>query len=157
MTRPLISLTTALAVMLTGCGVSTTPTTVSRTGGVNPASMSVAPWNGWYTLNQLPETPGGKKSAVRIVHLKKDEPLGFRTEDHGVVAIAGPLDEPVTPGQYEWVMAADPGQINPTATTILVVIVVVVVALGITIIVAAVDLNRQLDHGFISGGVLRRR
>src|SRR5690242_19804060 len=99
MVRLLVVAVTSLAVALTGCQVSTSPQTVATVGGRNAPSMLRAPWTGSYTLYKV--VGSGKKSqrsVVQSVHLKKDDPLGFRARETGLVAVAGDLEVPISDG-----------------------------------------------------------
>jgi len=148
MVRPLVVAVTSLAIALAGCTAGTSPETVATVGGGNAPSMMRAPWTGSYTLYKV--VGSGKKSqrtAVQSVHLKKDDPLGFRARETGQVAVAGDLEVPVSDGTYQWVMQADPGQPDPFATTILViVIVVVVVGITIAVVYSAAEHGLKLGH-----------
>ena len=140
MVRILVNTLTSLAVALAGCQVSTSPQTVATVGGRNAPSMMRAPWIGTYTLYKIiPDGKQSQKTAVQTVHLKKDDPLGFRARETGPVAVAADLEIPVDGGTYQWVMQPDPGQTDAVATTILVV--VIVAAIGITIAIISNDLS----------------
>ena len=117
-------LVAAMCVALVGCQVSTAPTPVADFDRRHGVSMIRAAWNGQYTLYRLPADKKGQRTVVQSAHLKKDEPLGFRQRDTGPVAVAGDLEVPLQPGQYEWVMQPDPGQPNWVATALLVVVIV---------------------------------
>ena len=144
MVRPLVGCVTSLAVALAGCQVSTSPQIVATISDRNAPSMLRAPWTGSYTLYKI--IPAEKKSqkpqniAVQTVHLKKDEPLGFRVREKGPVAVAANLEIPVADGTYEWIMQADPGQTDPVLTTLLVVVIVAAIVITIAII------NNELSH-----------
>src|SRR5437868_7124274 len=71
--RPLLVVSIALA----GCQVSIAPKTVSTVDSRTAPSMRRAPWNGWYTLYQIPADKSVPRTAVQMVHLHKDDALGF--------------------------------------------------------------------------------
>jgi len=112
-----------MCVALVGCQVSTAPARVAQFDRGHGVSMMRAPWNGQYTLYRLPPDPKGRRTVVQTAHLKKNDPLGFRQRDAGAVAMAGELEVPLGPGEYEWVMQADTGQPNWLATTGLIVLI----------------------------------
>jgi hypothetical protein len=128
MVRFLVVAVSSIAIALAGCQVSTAPQTVATIGDHNAPSMARAPWTGSFTLYKiLSEGKKPQKTAVQSVHLKKDEPLGFRVRETGPVAVAGDLEIPAPDGKYQWVMQPDPGQTDPLATTILVVVITAIV------------------------------
>ena len=129
-------LVAAMCLGLVGCQVSTAPTGVARLDRRHAVSMMRAPWNGQYTLYRLPADRKGQRSVVQSAHLKKNDPLGFRQRQTGPVAVAGDMEVPLGPGEYEWVMQPDPGQTNVLATTILIAIVVVAVTVGVIYAIA---------------------
>lgn len=123
-----------LAVGLCGCHVNTAPRTVSHLGARTAPSMLRAAWNGSYSLYEVPADRRSARRLLQTTHLRQGEPLGFRARDNAVFAVAADLEVPVGAGAYEWVMTADPGQNDPTATgwlvgTIVVVAVVIVVVI----------------------------
>lgn len=140
-------LVVAMCVGLIGCQVSTAPTGVARLDREHAVSMMRAPWNGQYTLYLLPSDRKGQRSVVQTAHLKKNEPLGFRQRDTGPVAVAGDLEVPVGPGEYEWVMKPDPGQPNWLGTVGLVVLIVAIGA-GVVVILYAIAAQEAVDHLF---------
>src|SRR5258708_5240360 len=113
--------------------------------------MGKAPWIGEYRLYTVPPPKpnvldGGKLLAT--VHLNKGVPLGFRrTNDGGVVAVAGDKEIPVSDGKYEWVMLVDPGQTDPVATAVFIIVVVVVVV-GVAALIYGLDQQRKVNHFF---------
>jgi hypothetical protein len=119
--------------------MSTSPTTVSQFDAQHPLSTMRAEWNGDYTLYALPPKPGGQRQAVVKTHLKKGEALGFRQRETGVVAVAGGLEQPVSSGQYEWVMEADPNQLTVLGVVAVVVLSVLIVAATIFILAVLAD------------------
>jgi len=138
MQRTLIALLACAAVATSGCRVGTMPTTVSRLDDRKPATMTRADWNGQYTLYHVSADRKAARETVQTVHLNKGEPIGFRTRESGVVAVAGELEVPIPGGTYLWVMVADSGQKDPVMTGVLVtVIVVAVVVVGALICIAA--------------------
>lgn len=129
MPRSTIVAVTCLAVALAGCQVSTSPRVVARLADRQAPSMTTAPWDGAYALFRLPDDPKAARAELQHAHLRKGEPLGFRTRETAlVVAVAGDLEVPVQAGRYEWVMRPDPNQIDPGTTTMFVVVMTVFVA-----------------------------
>jgi len=132
-----VTLLMCVAMALAGCHVSTSPQSVAILNDKKPPSMIRARWNGQYALYPISADKKAPRIPVRSVHLKKDDPLGFRIRETGVVAAAGDLEVPVSTGAYEWIMSPDPDQIDPLATGILITVIVIVV---VAVVVAGVIL-----------------
>ena len=139
-TTPRSLLIAAMCIGLVGC-LSTSPTTVSQLDAQHALSTMRAEWSGDYTLYALPPKPGGQRQVVVKTHLKKGESLGFRQRETGVVAVAGGLEQPVSSGQYEWVMEADPNQLTTLGT-------IAVVVLSVWIVVATIFILVVLAHPY---------
>jgi len=131
--------------MLTGCQVSTEPHTVQKLSPRDAPTMTRAAWDGAHALYSVSGDKKPVKTQVQSVHLRKGEPVGFRTRENGVVAVAGDVEIPVSSGTFEWVLKADPGQTDPGATTLLVVVLVVAAA-GIVAAVIAINVQHSLNH-----------
>ena len=125
-TKVRFALILAMSVSLIGCEVATSPATVSQWDRRHALSVRHAPWDGQYTLSQAPPDPKSPGKIIHSVHLKKGEELGFRQRETGIVAVADDLEIPLGPGEYQWVLRADPGQTDGVATTIVIAAIVIV-------------------------------
>ncbi len=144
-TRARFALIITMCIALIGCEVTTSPTTVSQWDRRHALSMRRAPWDGQYTLSQVPPDPKSRAKVIHSVHLKKGEELGFRQRETGVVAVADDSEIPIGPGDYQWELRADPGQTDGVATTILITaIVVVLLTVGAFLIEEQIN---QSGHG----------
>lgn len=145
MERSLISLVLCAAVLAGGCHVDSAPQTINRFGTAGRDAVIRTPYKGDFVLYKMPDkaTDGPESAGVSIatIHLEKGQWLGFKRDEHGTaVAVAGDHPIPIQDGKYEWVMKADPGQIDPVKTTLFVagmIVLVVVVTLGV---VAAINI-----------------
>ena len=137
-----------MCLALIGCEVSTSPTTVSQWDRRHPLSMMRAPYDGQYTLSQVPADPKATGKVLHSVHLRKGEELGFRQRETGVVAVADDSETPLEPGEYQWIMRADAGQTDGLSTTILItVIVVVLLTIGAFVIEEQINqTGKGLNH-----------
>ncbi|HEX4792754.1 MAG TPA: hypothetical protein VH370_03125 [Humisphaera sp.] len=154
MMRGIIAVVTGIGLVAAGCQVDTHLTNVAELSAKQMTVRS-APWRGDFRLYSIP--PNTKEpldqvtKPIMIVHLNKGERVGFlRRPDGANVAVAGAQEILVSPGQYTWVMQADAGQTDPVKTTILVVLIVVVVALGVALIVVAVDVGHAVHDIHVS-------
>jgi hypothetical protein len=147
-TRARVALIITMCIALIGCEVTTSPTTVSQWDRRHALSMRRAPWDGQYTLSQVPADPKSPAKVIHSMHLKKGEELGFRQRETGVVAVADDSEIPIGPGEYQWVLRADPGQTDGVATTILITaIVVVLLTVGAFLIEEQINQSgRGLTH-----------
>src|SRR5882724_10991667 len=109
MGRIITAVFTSVAIAMSGCHVSTAPSPVATLGEKHAPSMTRAPWRGTFTLYRSPPGQQAQETVVQTVHLQKDEQVGFRVRESGVVAVAGDLELPVSDGAYQWVMTPDPG------------------------------------------------
>jgi hypothetical protein len=134
-----------LCISLVGCQVSTAPTQVSQFDGRHAVAMMRAPWNGEYALYLLPPDRKGPRKQIQTAHLQKNDPLGFRQRETGPVAVVGELEIPLNPGDYQWEMQADKGQIDWFTSSVLIAVTVIVVA-GIIAIIVAVQVNHAVHH-----------
>ena len=105
-------------------------------------TISKTDYTGEYALYELsPGTRDRRKTLVRAFRLGRNEPIGFRTANGQVSAVAGRSKIPLGPGSYQWELKADPGQIDWPHTTVLVLLIAVVVILcivtGVAIYAAA--------------------
>ncbi len=142
MQRFIVAVVTSCAVVLSGCYVSTAPQTVLR-GDAHHGSLIRAPWRGEYSLYRIPDHPRDAidraGEIIATVHLEKHQSLGFNP--HGpAVAVANGKEFPLEDGRYEWVMKADPHQLDTVKSGILtgVIVIGVYVVAGIIIIAVIV-------------------
>ena len=146
MFRSLMVACLVTAIVATGCRVSTQPRIVSTFEVGETPRLRQAPRRGEFILYRVEAATeadrAGKISREFVIRcmLGKSERLGFtRGLDGRVFAVGGGVREPIDSAfRHQWVMKADPGQLDVGKTAALVgVIALGVVVLGIIMVADA--------------------
>ena len=138
-----------VSLVLTGCRVGTSPTTVSRYDSVGErVRVGKAPARGHFLLYATGGDDGGPAAGAKSTagpralvlsrHLTKGQRLGFvRNGDGAVAAVAGHERFTLDAGPHVWVMEAERGQVDRGRTAALVVTVLAVAGVIAAIVIGA--------------------
>ena len=126
-----------VAVALCGCQMDTDAHTVREFQAGKQTVVQNTQYAGRYQLYKIPDHARSELDKVTTpvfsTHLDKKQLVGFKIDQNGkAIAVAGNQTVALEAGRYQWVMNADPGQIDDVRTAVAVVVI------GVVVVVAAV-------------------
>ena len=132
--RPTYIALLCIFVTLSGCHVSTAPTTVVRYNPQLPPSMIKATYHGQYLLYPMSgrmTAPARDAQPIASRRLAPGDRIGFLRDANGtVLAVAGADAIPIAQQHHLWQMRADPGQIDKAKTSAVVTTTVLIVVIA---------------------------
>ena len=130
MAHRFVSVCVILGLLVTGCRAPTNERPLVRSEPSAQPQVRKAPYHGQYRLYASPAKRPTTATATPVLEarLTKGEPIGFARDAVGglFAVVRGEqkvLTTPAAAGKdaYVWTMQPDPGQVDPTATGLLVI------------------------------------